>query len=316
MMKMTGSSTARWLLERDNFVILTHRRPDGDTIGSSAALCRGLRQLGKQASILRNPEVTQKYLPLHEGLTVEEAPENAVLLCVDTASASLLPEAFAPLLPKLQLRIDHHGTGEAFAPLEQVEPTASSCGDMIYDLLLCMGVTLDKAIAEALYTAVSTDTGCFRYANTNAHAYRVAAACYEAGGDLHTINQEIFDTNSLARLRLQGWIVDNLRLYANGAIAVCALPLEVERRLQLTEDDLENVSGFPRSVEGVRMAATLRQTEDGKVKISVRAVPGYDAAAVCARFGGGGHKGAAGATVDTSLEEAAQAVAKIMEELF
>ena len=313
---MTTNDTARWLLERNDFLILSHRRPDGDTLGSSAALCRGLRQLGKRAHILRNREVTKKYQHLHEGLTLEEAPEKAVILCVDTASASLLPEEYRPLLPRLQLRIDHHGTGESFAPLEQVEPTASSCGDMIYELLMAMGVTLDKAIAEALYTAVSTDTGCFRYANTNAHAYRVAAACYEAGGDLHTINQEIFDTNSLARLRLQGWIVENLRLSAGGQVAVCALPLEVEKKLQLTEDDLENVSGFPRSIEGVRMAATLRQTEDGKVKLSVRAVPGYDAAAVCAHFGGGGHKGAAGATVALSLEETALAVAQKMEEWF
>ena len=314
MTPLTISETARWLLDQDQLLLLTHIRPDGDTLGSAAALCLGLRQLGKQVQILKNPGVTQKYLHLVEGLTAEAVPEGATVVSVDVATVSLLTDA--ALGEKVQLRIDHHGTGESFAPLELLAPTAASSGDIIYDLLLEMGVTLDAPMAEALYTAVSTDTGCFRYANTNAHAYRVAAACYEAGGQLHRINQEIFDTNSLARLRLQGWIVENLRLSAGGQVAVCALPLEVEKKLQLTEDDLENVSGFPRSVEGVRMAATLRQTEDGKVKISVRAVPGYDAAAVCAHFGGGGHKGAAGATVTLTLEEAALAVAQKMEEWF
>lgn len=310
MTKLTVSDAARWLLERDDFVILTHRRPDGDTIGSSAALCRGLRQLGKKAHILENGEVTQKYRHLHEGLTADTLSQTVV--SVDVAAVSLLTDEALPV----QLRIDHHGTGESFAPLELLDATAASCGDIIYELLLEMGVTLDKAIAEALYTAVSTDTGCFRYANTNAHSYRVAAACAEAGGDLHTINQEIFDTNSLARLRLQGWIVDNIALYRGGKIAVCALPLEVERSLGLTEDDLENISGFPRSIEGVKMSATLRQTPDGLVKISVRAVPGYDAAAVCARLDGGGHKGAAGATVKMFLEEAADLIVLFMEEQF
>ena len=166
-------------------------------------------------------------------------------------------------------------------------------------------------MAEALYTAVSTDTGCFRYANTNAHSFLVAAACARAGGDLHTINQEIFDTNSLAKLRLQGWIVENLRFFREGKLAVCALPKAVEQQLGVTEDDMENISGFPRSIQGVKMAATIRESGSG-VKVSVRALPGYDAAAVCQVFGGGGHKGAAGATLHMSLEEAAQAVAEEM----
>ena len=313
---LTVSDTARYLAEHDKYLILSHRRPDGDTIGSSAALCLGLRALGKTAHVLENPEITHKYRHLHEGLSVKEAEADHLVVCVDTASPSLLTEAGQALLPRLQLRIDHHGSSESFAPMELVDPGASSCGDLIYDILRNLGIKPDKAMAEALYTAVSTDTGCFRYANTNAHAYLVAAACADAGGDLHTINQLIFDTNSFARLRLQSWMVENIRFYKNGTLAVCALPRAVERQLLLTEDDLENVSGFPRSIEGVRVAATLREMEDGQVKMSVRALPGYDATLVCGRFGGGGHKGAAGATVPLPLAEAAQKVAEIMEELF
>ena len=315
MKSLTRSETARWLLDHDNYLILTHRRPDGDTIGSAAFLCRGLRQLGKTAHVLRNMEVTEKYLHLHEGLTKDCPEAQDTVISVDVAAESLFPEVFQPLVDRIALRIDHHGTAERFTPLELVDPTAGACGDILYDVLTQMGAVLDKPMAEALYTAVSTDTGCFRYPNTNSHSFLVAAACHDAGGDLTAINQEIFDTNSLGRLRLQGWIVENIRFLQDGKLAVCALPKAIEEQLRLTEDDMENISGFPRSIEGVKMAATLRQTHDGKVKVSVRAVPGYDAARVCARFGGGGHKGAAGATLDMPLEEAADAIAAAMVKL-
>ena len=316
MSSLTRDETARWLREHDHFLILSHKRPDGDTIGSSAALCLGLRQLGKTAYVLRNMEVTEKYLHLHQGLT-KDCPETGdTLIAVDTAAPQLLPEAYSHLAKFVRLRIDHHGSDTPFAPLQLVDPAAGACGEIIYDVLTEMGVTLDKPMAEALYTAVSTDTGCFRYANTTAHTFRTAAACWEAGGDLQTINQQIFDTNSFGKLRLQGWITENIRFRRGGQVAVCALPSQVERELNLTEDDLENVSGFPRSIEGVKIAATLRQTGDGCVKVSVRALPGYDAAAVCAKFGGGGHKGAAGATLKAELEEAAAMVSMEMESLF
>lgn len=313
---MTRSECARWLAERDDYLILTHRRPDGDTIGSAALLCRGLRQLGKRAGILENREVTPKYAPLHQGLTVSRAMPEHTLVCVDVASPSLLPAEFQPLLDRIRLRIDHHGSATGFTPLALVDPTASSCGDILWDVLLEMGVTLDKPMAEALYTAVSTDTGCFRYANTNAHAYHAAAACAVAGGDLFGINQRLFETNSFAKLRLQGWMAEHIRFFREGTLAVCALPKAVEQAMGVTEDDMDSISGFARSIEGVRMAATLRELPDGKVKVSVRAVPGYDAAAVCARFGGGGHKGAAGATLELPLEEAAAVIAEAMMEMY
>ena len=125
----------------------------------------------------------------------------------------------------------------------------------------------------------------------------------------------LFETNSLGRLRLQGWIVENALFLCGGKIAICALPKAKEEELNLTEDDLENISGFPRSIAGVKIAATLRQESDDTVKMSVRAVPGYDAAAICAKFGGGGHTGAAGASMKLTMEEAVEAVKAAMPEL-
>ena len=306
MATMNRLETAQWLAARDRFVILTHRRPDGDTIGSAAALCLGLRQLGKTAHVLVNAEVTPKYAPLLEGITKVEAWAGDTVIAVDVAAFSMLPDPFKKYM--ISLRIDHHENRETFSDNELVDPAAAACGDVIYDILQAMQVTLDTPIANALYTAVSTDTGCFRFANTTSHTLAVASACAAVSKDIFSINQAIFDTNSLARLRVQGYLVANARFLQDGKAVVCALPRSVEQELGATEDDLENISGFPRSIEGVKLAVTLREEPNGRIKISARAVPGCDAAALCAKFGGGGHKGAAGASIDCTMAEAVEKI--------
>lgn len=312
---MTKRDVAVWLSERDDFCILTHRKPDGDTVGCAAALCLGLRKLGKRAHVLANPELTPKLAWLHEGLTAAVPEEGDTLVCVDVASPGMLPKAFAPYQERIQLRIDHHGSATSFAPNELVEPQTGACAEIIYDILVEMWVELDETIARALYVGTSTDTGCFRFSNTTAHSFLVAAACTSAGAPVYELNQAFFETNSLARLRIQGWMVENARFLNDGEMVICSIPRTVEEELGTDEDDMDNISSFPRTIAGVKMAATLRQTSDGETKISVRAVPGYDAAAVCAKFGGGGHKGAAGASIALPLEEAAKEVEKAMLEL-
>ncbi len=312
---MTRNETAQYLLERDCFAIVTHRRPDGDTLGSAAVLCRGLRQLGKTAHILENPETTEKYAPLHQGLTKAWAEENDTVVCVDVASPNMLGAHFAPLQEKIQLRIDHHGSATPFTPYELVEPKTAACGEIVYGVLQAMGVTLDAPMADALYTAVSTDTGCFRYANTTADTLRVAASCKEAGADTFGLTQLLFETNSLARLKVQSYMLEHAVFLQDGKAVICALPKAVEIACGATEDDLDSISGFPRTIEGVKLAVTIREEGTDGVKMSVRAVPGQDAAALCAKFGGGGHKGAAGASMKMSMEEAVEAVKAVMPEI-
>ena len=312
---LTRNETARFLLERDHFTILSHRRPDGDTIGSSAALCLGLRQLGKTAHVLYNGEVSSRFQWLHQGLTKEVVEENDTVISVDVASPGMLPKAFEHLLGKIALRIDHHGSATSFTDVELVDAGSASCAEVVWDVLEAMGVQMDRAIAEAVYVGVSTDTGCFRYANTTAHTFAVAACCAGAGARVYELNQELFETNTLGRLRMQAWIVDNMKLLREGELAIIAIPRAVEESLGVTEDDMDNISSFPRTVAGVKMAATLRETAEGDTKMSVRAVPGCDATAVTVKFGGGGHKGAAGASFKKPLCEAVKAVEAVMLEL-
>lgn len=311
-MTMTRSEAAQWLKDKDHFCILSHTRPDGDTIGSTAALCLGLRQIGKTAHVLENNGASAFLTRCHEGLSKPAPEEGDILVSVDVASATMLPKEWESLVDRIDLRIDHHFSAASFTPLEIVDHTAAACGEIVYDILAELGVVLDRDIAKALYIAVSTDTGCFRYANTEAHTYEVAAACAKTGADLYPITQELFDTNSFAKLKLQSWMVEHTVFLAGGKAAVCAIPKTLEDTV--SKDDLEGLPGFLRSIEGVKISATLRETEDGS-KMSVRAIPGYDATRVCARFGGGGHTGAAGASVKLPLQEAAKIVAEALVEV-
>ena len=306
MKNLTRSETAQILRAHDNYAIVTHRRPDGDTLGSSALLCMGLRQLGKTAHVLENPEITPKYTHLHRGLCKPAAEEGDFVVSVDVASAGMLPDCFKHLT--YDLRIDHHGNATSFTPVELVEPGAAACGEIVYGVLAEMGAELDIPMANALYTAISTDTGCFRYANTTADTFAAASACAKAGAEVFTINQALFETNSLARLKVQSYMLQNAIFLQEGKVAVCPLPKAVEKECGANEDDLDNISGFPRTIEGVKLAVTIREEGTERVKMSVRAVPGQDASALCAKFGGGGHKGAAGASMNMTMAEAVEAV--------
>ena len=316
MKVLTLNEVATYLKEHDRYVILTHRRPDGDTLGSAAALCLGLRQLGKTAYVLKNPEITAKYEPVVEGLTGETVTENQKIVCVDTASEGMLPAAFADLKDRIALRIDHHASATSFTEMELVDGGSAACGELIYEILMALGVTLDRPLANALYTAVSTDTGCFRFANTTAHTFQVAAACAQVSPDLYSLNNLYFATVSLARLQIQSYMIENAVFLQDRQVCICPIPLEVEEKLGVTEDDMDNISGYPRTIAGVKIAATLRIEKDtGKVKLSLRAAPGYDAGKICATFGGGGHAGAAGASMAMSMDEAVAALIEAIPEI-
>ena len=305
--------TAAFLLAHDHYAILTHRRPDGDTIGSSAALCRALRKLGKTAHVIRNPEVSPRFQWLHQGLTKEEAEEGDTIVTVDVASPGMLPKAFEKYLGNIALRIDHHGSATSFTDNELVLPEWAACAEIIFDLLQQMSYgDMERELAEAIYVGVTTDTGCFRYSNTTAHTFFTEGCCASAGARIYELNQELFETNTLGRLKIQSWIVAHMQMFRDGEMALVAIPKAVEEEIGVTEDDMDNISSFPRTVAGVCMAATLRETAEGDTKISVRAVPGYDATKVTARFGGGGHKGAAGASLKMPIAEAAKAVEAAM----
>lgn len=314
MKKLNLSEAAEFLLANDNYLILSHRRPDGDTVGSCAALCRALRQIGKQAAIYANPQFTPKFAPYLDGLTTETVPEQAVVISADIAAETLFP--FGMEDAKVYLAIDHHGTNSGFAEFTCVDAQAAACGELIWELLQLIGATPTKEIAEAVYVAVSTDTGCFRYSNTSANTLSVAADCKACGADTFSINRVMFEIKRRPRLKLEAYLVDTMEFYADGKVAINAMPKAYLNEIGITEDDIDDISGFGRNVEGVEIAVMLREVENGIGKVSVRTSPGFDAAKICSRFGGGGHAAAAGGSVEGGIEAAKKAVlASLAEEI-
>lgn len=307
MKALTIPEVASVLLRSDNYCIFTHRRPDGDTVGSAVALCRGLRSLGKQAFILENPQFTPKFRPYLDGLTVAALPESARLIAVDTATEQLLSYSAVPYAAGVDLLIDHHGRNSAYATYGFVDSDAAACGEIILRLLRELGAKIDEKTAEALYVAISTDTGCFRYSNTSAETLLAAAYCKQCGADTFAVNQVMFLTKRPERLKLEAFLTETTEFYADGLVAVSALPPEKCAELGVVEDDINDISGFGREIEGVEIGVMLRlEGENGK--LSVRTSPNYNASAICARLGGGGHKAAAGATVPGGIAGAKKAV--------
>lgn len=314
MKALTLNETAQFLKRGDRYVILTHRRPDGDTTGSAVALCRGLRALGKEAYILENPQITPKLRPFVEGLTVETVSESSMILSVDIATEGLFPFSGTDLVDRVELLIDHHGRNSGFAKIGYVDPSAAACGEIILDLLTLLEVQPNKEIAEALYLAISTDTGCFRYSNTTANTLTAAAVCKNYGADTFAINRVFFMTKRPARLKLDAYLANTTEFYADGKVTVSMIPERIRTELELTQDDIDDISGFGREIEGVEIAVMIRQESEGG-KLSVRTSPDYDASAICGKLGGGGHKAAAGATVPGGIDEAKTAILQVLKEM-
>lgn len=310
----TVNEAASWLLARDHFLILTHRRPDGDAVGSAVALCLGLRQLGKDAWIWENPQFTARYADRLAGLTRKDVPDESVIVAVDLASEGLLPMGGEAFAGKTRLCLDHHPSNTFYAGLTLVQPQCGGCGELIWDVLEAMGVLIDRPMAEAIYIAISTDTGCFRFANTTARTLHTAAKAVEHGAQIAPINRVWFEIKTRGRLLLEAKIMEHMEFYAEGRVAVCCLSQSLVEQLGVTEDDLDSISGFPRSIEGVDIGIMIRDSEPGKAKLSVRTAPGYNASAYCARLGGGGHQAAAGCAVEGSLEYGKQAILQVLRE--
>lgn len=305
---MTPQQAAAFFQSKDNFLILTHLRPDGDTIGCAAGLCLALRQVGKTAYVLRNPEATSLFTPYLEGLSDPEGWAPDTVVSVDMAAKSLFPDNALPYLDRVDLAIDHHPSQEFFARETCLDAGRAACGELIFEIVRQFS-SVTPEIATPLYVAVSTDCGCFVYGNTTADTHRVAAELMDCGIPAAQLNKRHFRTKSFKRMRLESAILSTLELHSDGAIAIAAIPLELMASLDATERDAEDIAALVGQLEGVKTGVTIRELAPGTCKLSVRTDPSdLNASQVCALLGGGGHAAASGATVEGSVDEAKAAV--------
>lgn len=299
-----------FLRSNDNFLILMHSSPDGDTIGSGYALCRTLRMLGKKAVCKCADTISSKYDYMRDGMEVQEfEPEH--IIAVDVADPKLLGSFYETYKDKVELCIDHHASNVKYAKSTLLRADAAAACEVIYDVILLLDCKISPIIADCLYTGISTDTGCFKFSNASAHTHRVAAELIELGANSSEINRIMFDTKSRGRLEVEKRALDSIEYSFNNK---CALTVVTDEMQQLaTPDELEGITSLTRQIEGVIVGVTLRQKGENHYKISVRTHPPVNASAICANLGGGGHIRAAGCEVKMPLDEAKRAIIGAIE---
>ena len=310
---MTCPDVVKFLREHDNYLILTHRRPDGDTIGCGVGLREILCGMGKTAWLLPSLGAAGLFAEYLEGRCAPPDFVPDTVVSVDTASLGLLPANAGPYRERIDLAIDHHPSNEFFAKETWLEADKAACGEIIWALAEAVGV-MTPAIADALYVAVSTDTGCFVYSNVTPNTHRAAAALMEAGADFKRLNKKHFRTKSMARMQLERLILEHLHLYREGTVAVAPISLEMMAQAGAGKDDAEDIAAFVGQIAGVRHSATIRELKPGECKISLRTAADLDASRTCARLGGGGHRAASGCTVFGTVAEAEQAIISAINE--
>ncbi|HIV68706.1 MAG TPA: bifunctional oligoribonuclease/PAP phosphatase NrnA [Candidatus Butyricicoccus stercorigallinarum] len=312
----TVARAAAVLRSAEDILILTHRRPDGDTVGSANALCLALRKLGKKAFLAPNSEITRRYVRLLAPYAPYEGFAPRFVVTVDCADRTMIPADMAQYAQHIDLVIDHHRSNEGFGAENLVMGQRASCAEIVCDVIEEMGVALDSSIAEGIYIGASTDTGCFKFSNTTANTHRVAAKCLDAGVDGGEINRALFETKSRARYEIEGMLFSSMRFYRDGKIAVALITREARQKTGADWDDLDAIAGVPRQIEGVEVGLTLTELENGDTKVSVRTTKEVDASAICALVGGGGHLRAAGATLHCDSAEAIRRMIEATERVY
>lgn len=305
---LTDFSTAVSMLkDADKILILTHRNPDGDTLGSGFALLRALRQLGKRVKLLNADAINEKYAHLYEGLS-EESFEEEFIVSVDVAERKLLGDLMEKYADKVDLSIDHHGTGKLFAKNTYCESESASACEIVYEIVKALGAKIDKGIADCIYTGCSTDTGCFKYSNVTPRTHRIAAELIEFGADHSRINEKMFDTKSMNSIMLERMCYESLEVFGGGKVAVITVTKEMLRKSGTDKSALDAIKPITRQIEGVEIGLTVKEEDGGASGVSIRTSENYDASAICAHFGGGGHIRAGGCEIKDTPENAKEKV--------
>lgn len=301
---MTTREAAALLRGHNHILILTHRRPDGDTVGCGAALCVALRQLGKTAWMLYNPDITDTNGVYAQGLWAPEDFVPEFVVAVDIAARSLFFPGSEQYIDRVDLAVDHHPSQEFFAAQTCLEADKAACGEIVYEICRELG-EITPQVALPLYAAISTDTGCFVYANTTANTHRVAAALIDTGIDYFSVNKRHFRTKSRKRLALEADLLSHMEFFHEGKGVFMSVPLSLMEQIGATENDAEDLSTLANLVEGVDCGAVLRELKPDVWKLSLRtgADGRVNATEACRLLGGGGHAMAAGATAEGTLPE-------------
>jgi bifunctional oligoribonuclease and PAP phosphatase NrnA len=290
---------------RQQFVLSSHSRPDGDSIGSQLAMAYALRDMGKTA-IAVNADAAPAPLMQFPGV-----PEIVIAAAVDRRfDAAIIMECgdlartgVSGLDRSLVINIDHHPGNTGYGAINWFDARAAACGEMVFDLIGALGVPLTRDIATHVYLAILTDTGSFHYSSISPRTFDICRECLEAGVDPVLVARNVYDSNNMGRLKLFGAVLSAMQIDQSGRIAIVYLDHEMARAAGGTYEDTEGLINLPLTVKEIQAVVFFKQSEGDEYRVSMRSKGDIDIGAIAKEFGGGGHKNAAGCTVTGGIDQ-------------
>lgn len=288
------------ILQRQRFVITSHARPDGDAIGSQVAMALALRQLGKDVHMVGADAAPPQFLtfPAVSEIEVSQTVDGPFDAAIVMECGDLSRTGMAGLDKYFVINVDHHPGNKNYGALNWFDPGAAACGEMVFDLIEALGAKLTADIATHIYVTILTDTGGFHFSHITPRTFEICRRCTEAGARPETIARAIYDSSNMARLRLMGAVLHDLEFEGGGRAALATLTLELLDRTGATQEDSEGLINIPLSVKEIQAVAFLKEIAPDSFRISLRSKGAVDVNRVANRFGGGGHKNAAGCTLN------------------
>lgn len=306
------------LMKADTVYLFPHESPDGDAIGSTAALCSMLRNFGKRCDVIIDEELPDNLKFMDDGMFLIpdgelDAPD--VSMAVDCSELSRFPNLVDIFSSgKTTICLDHHLNSDPEFDYCYVDPTAAAAGELVYKLMKTMNYIPSKSEAEDLFAAITTDTGDFLYSNTTKETHEIVCELYDSEIDVSSVSAAIYENESPEKLELIGTAVGQMEFYADGKIAATTVTKNMLAKTGAVMSDAEPVVARLRTVRGVEIALVFKERDEGKISCSMRSKSYANVQKIAAKFGGGGHVRAAGCTIKTSLEEAVNMVVKAAEE--
>lgn len=287
----------------DNVNILTHKSPDGDTLGSGFALVNFLRGMGKKANVLNSEPFPERYKFLYEGYAPMEFEEQYVI-AVDIADLQLLGTGLSKYTEPdaIDLCIDHHVSNTFFAKNTYMDKKAAATCEALYEVMEESKQPMTDIIAKCLYTGVSTDTGCFKYENTTAQTHIITSKLMGYNIDHARINRLMFDVKSKGRIAVEREILGHMEYFFDDRCCVITITSELIKSTGIDESEFEGLTSKSLQLESAQIGILIKQRSENKFKISVRTTDSIDASIFCQQFSGGGHIRAAGCQIEGSLE--------------
>ena len=311
-----------------HILIASHAEPDGDSVGSLVALGLALAKLDKKITMY-NPSpipAVYRFLPGADRIVrqIKTADTYDLALVLDCGDLVRIGETSAEVgkIPIL-VNIDHHVSNTGFGHIQLIDTTACATAEIVYRLINALEIPFDKAIATSIYTGILTDTGSFRFSNTNQAAFAISKAMTDAGVEPHNVAQRVFGTYSLGRIKLLNIALNSIEISDNGKLSMMTVTRSMLTTTGTNTEDLDGMINYARRIEDVKVAALIHETKNGGGKftnmnhyhVSLRSDSSVDVAKIAGNFGGGGHASAAGFQIESTLVALKTKIITLAEDL-